>query len=65
MTGYYDQMHLVRDFRALAGDSPTGFERALTPFSGPLRHADGGPPGAGGAPAPPRDGDPRRVSHSY
>ncbi len=29
MTGYHDQMHLVRDFRALAGDSPTRFERAL------------------------------------
>jgi len=34
--GYFDQMHLVRDFRALAGDTPTGFQRASAPLDGAL-----------------------------
>lgn len=37
--GYADQMHLVRDFRALAGDTPTGFERASTEVARALRQA--------------------------
>jgi AraC-like DNA-binding protein len=35
--GYFDQMHLVRDFRALAGDAPSGFERASAPRDRALR----------------------------
>lgn len=35
--GYADQMHLVRDFRALTGDTPTGFERASTEVDRALR----------------------------
>jgi transcriptional regulator GlxA family with amidase domain len=27
--GFYDQMHLVKEFHALAGESPSGFASAL------------------------------------
>ncbi len=37
--GYADQMHLVRDFRGLTGDTPTGFEHASTQVDRELRRA--------------------------
>jgi AraC-like DNA-binding protein len=27
--GYYDQMHMVHDFRIFAGESPTGWNKRL------------------------------------
>jgi AraC-like DNA-binding protein len=39
-TGYADQMHLVRDFRALTGETPTGFERASTEVDRALRRVN-------------------------
>ena len=38
--GYADQMHLVRDFRALTGETPTGFERASTAVDRALRQVN-------------------------
>jgi len=32
--GYFDQSHLVRDFRDFAGAPPAGFLTALPPFTG-------------------------------
>ena len=38
--GYADQMHLVRDFRALAGDAPTRFEREREPVTRALAQTE-------------------------
>lgn len=37
--GYYDQAHLLRDFRQFAGDPPAAFLAALTPLGGRLIEA--------------------------
>ena len=34
MTGYFDQAHLNRDFRAMIGSSPIAFQSNLAPIAG-------------------------------
>jgi AraC-like DNA-binding protein len=45
--GYHDQMHMVHDFRQLAGDTPTSLLGQMAMFVTP-EVALGGPPPAGG-----------------
>jgi len=33
-SGYYDQMHLIREFRLMGGDRPTVLEDQLEPHHG-------------------------------
>jgi AraC-like DNA-binding protein len=33
-SGFFDQPHLIRDFRRFAGDSPTSFLAGQTSFAG-------------------------------
>ncbi|MFJ9697955.1 helix-turn-helix domain-containing protein [Kitasatospora sp. NPDC101183] len=45
--GYFDQAHLAREFRALAGASPSAWLAAEGPEEGKFRNVQGGADGAG------------------